>query len=132
MYSSVPDVLTEEAFTNTIFDRNAEFSEISIQLAIYMIAFCTYNVYANSWSTRIFIPLFHEVRWIWLFNVTFKDISVIYVTAHRYAGGLKKKLNLRSGSQRHIHFVGFFNVPVQAPTRDPPFYGYSEKPLFHI
>ena len=37
-------------------------------------------------------------------------------------------LNLRSGSQRHRHFVGFFNVPVQAPTRDPPFYGYSEKP----
>ena len=32
------------------------------------------------------------------------------------------------GSHRHIHFVGFFNVPVQAPTRDPSFYGYSEKP----
>ena len=55
-----------------------------------------------------------------MFNVTFNDISVIYVTAHRCAGGLKK-LNLRSGSQRHRHFVGFFNVPVQAPTRDPPF-----------
>ena len=67
-------------------------------------------------------------EWIWLFNVTFNDISVIYVTAHRCAGGSKKKLNLRSGSQRHKHFVGFFNVPVQAPTRDPPFYSYSEKP----
>ena len=33
----------------------------------------------------------------WLFNVTIKDISVIYVTAHRCAGGLKK-LDLRSGS----------------------------------
>ena len=33
------------------------------------------------------------------------------------------------GLQRHRHFVGFFNVPVQTPTRDPPFYGYSEKPL---
>ena len=69
-----------------------------------------------------------EVRWIWLFNFTFNDISVIYVTAHRCTGGLKKKLNLRSGSQRHIYFVGFFNVPIQAPTRDPPFYEYSEKP----
>ena len=51
----------------------------------------------------------------WLFNVTINDISVMYVTAHRYAGGLKKKLtlDLRSGSQRHRHFVGFFNVPVQ-------------------
>ena len=57
-----------------------------------------------------------------LFNVTINDISVIYVTAHRYAGGLKKKLDLRSGSQRHRHFVGFFDVPVQAPTRDHPFY----------
>ena len=56
-----------------------------------------------------------------LFNVTINDISVIYVTAHRYAGGLKK-LDQRSGSQRHRHFVGFFNVPVQAPTRDHPFY----------
>ena len=58
----------------------------------------------------------------WLFNVTINDISVIYVTAHRCAGGLKKKLDLRSGSQRHRHFVGFFNVPVPAPTRDYPFY----------
>ena len=27
----------------------------------------------------------------WLFNVTINDISVIYVTEHRCAGGLKKK-----------------------------------------
>ena len=52
----------------------------------------------------------------WLFNVTCNDISVIYVTAHRFAGRLKK-LNLRSGSKCHIHFVGFFNVPVKAPKR---------------
>ena len=57
-----------------------------------------------------------------LFNVTIYDISVIYVTAHRCAGGLKKKLYLRSGSQRHRHFVGFFNVLVQAPTRGHRFY----------
>ena len=31
---------------------------------------------------------------------------------HRCAGGLKNKLYLLSGSQRHRHFVGFFNVPV--------------------
>ena len=58
----------------------------------------------------------------WLFNVTINDISVIHVTAHRCTGGLKKKkFDLRSGSQRHRHFEGFFNVPVQAPTRDQPF-----------
>ena len=62
-------------------------------------------------------------EWVnWLFNVTINDISVIYVTAHRCAGGLKKKFDLRSGSQRHRHFAGFFNVPVLAPTRDQPFY----------
>ena len=32
------------------------------------------------------------------------------------------------GLPRHRHFVGLFNVPVQTPTRDPPFNGYSEKP----
>ena len=53
----------------------------------------------------------------WLFNVTINNILGIYVTAHRGAGGLKK-LDLRSSSQRHRRFAGFFNVPVQAPTRD--------------
>ena len=33
-----------------------------------------------------------------------------------------KKLNLRSGSKRHRHFVEFFNVPVKAPTQGNPFY----------
>ena len=56
----------------------------------------------------------------------------LYMLRHSYicADGLKK-FDLRSGSKRNIHFVGFFNVPVQAPTRGQPFYGYSEKP-FHF
>ena len=36
----------------------------------------------------------------WLFNVTINDISVIYVTVHRCAGGLKKKFDLRSCSEK--------------------------------
>ena len=63
--------------------------------------------------------LYHLCWWgevNWLFNATINDISVIYVTAHRWAGGLKK-LDLRLGSQRHRHFVGFFNMPVQALIR---------------
>ena len=32
------------------------------------------------------------------------------------------------GPPRHRHFIGFFNVPVQAPTLGQPFYSYSEKP----
>ena len=35
---------------------------------------------------------------------------------------LCRRTEVRSGSQRHRHFVGFFNVPVLAPTRDQPFY----------
>ena len=30
---------------------------------------------------------------------------------------------------RQRNFTGFFNVPVQAPTRGQPFYSYYEKPL---
>ena len=50
---------------------------------------------------------------------------VVWVTTCNYtlhAGKLKKKLDLRLGSQRHRHFVGFFNMPDQAPTRGQPFY----------
>ena len=46
----------------------------------------------------------------------------LYMWRHISAGRLKKKLYLRSGSQRCRHFVGFFNVPVQAPTLEHPFY----------
>ena len=58
-----------------------------------------------------------------LFYVTFYDISVICVTYGkfcRYAGGLKKKVGSTVGLPRHRHFVGFFNVPAQAPTRHGP------------
>ena len=82
----------------------------------------------TKWARRhviLFVLPPHTSRvmreWDWLLNVTCNVISVIYLTAHRCAGGLKK-LNLRSGSQRHIHFVGFLNVPIQAPTRGHPFY----------
>ena len=77
-----------------------------------------------------------HVKWCevnFFFNVTVNNISVIYVTAHRCAGGLKKKFDLRSGSQRHRHFVGFFIVPVQAPTRGHPFIRTApfSRPLRH-
>ena len=44
---------------------------------------------------------------------------------------VKKKLDLRSGSQRHRHFVEFFNVPVQAPTRGHPFVKET-RPFYRI
>ena len=45
-----------------------------------------------------------------VFYVTCNVIS--YMWRHRCAGRLKKKLYLRSGTQRHRHFAGFFNVSV--------------------
>ena len=63
----------------------------------------------NRVSIRLFWSRMGMVNW--LFNVTINDISVVYVTTHRCAGGLKK-WDLRSGSQRHRHFVEFSNVPV--------------------
>ena len=43
--------------------------------------------------------------------------KVCNTTPAQCAGGPKKKLYLRSCSQRHRHFLGFLTVPVQAPTR---------------
>ena len=64
----------------------------------------------------------------WLFKVTCNNISIIYVTAHRYAGGLKK-LDLPLGSQatdilqdsltcpsKHRHGTHLFTV---IPTNRP-------------
>ena len=56
-------------------------------------------------------------EWNLFLNVTCNNISIIYVTAQICEGGLKEKFDLRSGSQRRRHFVGFLNVPVQAQTK---------------
>ena len=51
-------------------------------------------------------------EWVnWWFNITINDISVIHMTAHRCAGGLKNKLDLRSGFQHHRHLVGVRECP---------------------
>ena len=41
----------------------------------------------------------------------------------------EEEVGPRVGLPRHRHFVGFFNVPVLAPTRNQPFlYGDSDTP----
>ena len=40
-------------------------------------------------------------------------ILKLYMWRHRCASGLKKKVDLRSDSQRNGHFVGLFKVPAQ-------------------
>ena len=42
-----------------------------------------------------------------------------------------EKIGPTLGLPRHIHFVVFFNVPIEALTLGQPFYGYPEK-LFHF
>ena len=56
------------------------------------------NGFTRMWLLIVCTIKYCWVELIWLFNVTINDISVIYVTAHRCAGGLKKKFDLRSGS----------------------------------
>ena len=59
----------------------------------------------------------------WLFNFTINDISVVHVTAHRGTGGLEKNGWTYGRAPNAIDkFVGFFNVPIQVPTRDQTFY----------
>ena len=58
--------------------------------------------YPMPWHQSEIFFIFEVVsEWDSLLNVTCNDISVRYVTAFRCAGGLKKKLNLRSDSQRY-------------------------------
>ena len=84
--------------------------------------------------TRLMTPAtqYHSIcewEWDWLRNVICNEISVIAAHTCRCAGGLKKKLDVRSGSQRHRHFVGFFNVRARPSTDTGQIflYGYSEK-----
>ena len=67
-------------------------------------------------------------EWDWLLT---SHATIFQLYMWRYIdvqADWRRSLTFGRGCQRHRHFVGFFNVPVQAPTRDQPFYGYSEKP----
>ena len=75
---------------------------------------CRYIYNWNNVWCDVKQPISGEVNW--LFNVTINDISVIDVQVD-----WRRKLDLRSDSQRHRHFVRFFNVTVQARTRGHPF-----------
>ena len=52
--------------------------------------------------------------WVWVYWCFTSHATIFqsYMWRHRCACGLKKKLYLRLGSQRHRHFVRFFNVPL--------------------
>ena len=62
----------------------------------------------KGWALKVF----PEGLMVDMSSKNISSCTVSYKWRHRCAGGLKKKLYLRSGSQRHRHFAGFFNVPV--------------------
>ena len=66
--------------------------------------------------------------WVWVYwcFMSHATIFQLYMWRHRCAGGLKK-LYLRSGSQRHRHYVGFFNVPVLHRQGTTLLYGDSDE-----
>ena len=51
----------------------------------------------------------------------------VYMWRHIDVQATRRSWTYGRVPQRHRHFEGF-NVPVQAPTRGQPLYGYSEKP----
>ena len=54
-----------------------------------------------------------KTSWVnWRFTSAHIQRYFSHLFDGRCTDGLKKKLYLRSGSQRHRHFAGFFNVPV--------------------
>ena len=93
--------------------------------------------YGHGTGVRLIILEVTESSWVWECEWDWSNVaqrhmqqyfSSRYVTAHRCPSGLKQKLDLVSGLQRHRHYVRFFDVSVQAPTWGQPFYVYSEKP----
>ena len=101
-------------------------SSMSIVILLLASQYCASFVLLSCWTsnTILIITWVSEIGWL----TSYATISQLCIWRHIdvQADG-RKKLDLRSDSQRHWHFEGFFNVSFQALTRDHPFYGYSEK-----
>ena len=127
--SSVQNCCLDHNFSMTNFGGRLSFTEV-----LSMTQGCVmslngshiFKVTVHTWTVQTILSscyLWWLIDWLnWLLNVTINDISVIYVTAHRCAGGTEEEVVPTVGLPRHRHFAGFFNVPVLAPTRDHPFY----------
>ena len=102
----------------TAFTRLPEIPHIRAHFVLYRVKHVVVNVlniflYDLNQNSLLFTLGWLSLSLSLLFFFT-SHITIFqsYMWRHRCAGGLKKKLYLRSGSQRHIHFAGFFNVPV--------------------
>ena len=71
---------------------------------------CPMNVHGGTYNRCYFrrgVEWIAHIQWIGHFD----DISVIYMTAHRYSGGLKKNVDLRSGLQARYISQGSLMCP---------------------
>ena len=95
-----------------------EFVEMhTIPLDPYLIGIVVWWVFdSNSLNLEVYLNTLAIVciSWVWVYwcYTSHATIFQSYMWRHRCAGGLKKKLYLQLGSQRHRHFAGFFNMPV--------------------
>ena len=87
---------------------------IRYQIKIFVLFNVQIGICIDDFKVPIIIKEFQRtfLHFVWLLRlvywwvvVTVTDISVIYVMAHKCAGDLKKKVDLRLGSQIHRHFV---------------------------
>ena len=83
----------------------------NIQTYIDNNGWCTNSRLVEYISALSRVKIEFKFNWVYWCFTSHATIFQSYMWRHRCAGGLKKKLYLRSGSQRHRHFAGFFNVP---------------------
>ena len=76
----------------------------------FIISYFHFSEWSTAWRLRACLKLV-GLSWVYWCFTSHATIFQSYMWRHRCAGGLKK-LYLWSGSQRHRHFAGFFNVPV--------------------
>ena len=80
-----------------------------VQMSSLVFALCYRGGFCPIGTALAVTVEFSYVFWCFTSHAT---VFQSYMLRHRCASGLKKKLYLRSGSQRHKHYAGFFNVPV--------------------
>ena len=99
------------------FDQEAHNGLVAIvftSLFPYVIlVHCNLDLWPPKSIGSILSPWLTVWVWVyWFFSMSHATIFQLYMWRHRCAGGLKKNLYLRLGSQRHRHFVGFFNMTI--------------------
>ena len=107
-------------------DQDPASKEVWIRLVIIILVFpAVFLIRVQRFRKKVCTRLWNrqtQSEWVYWCLTSHTTIFQLYTWRHRCAGGLKKKLYIRSGSQRHRHLAGFFYVPVLHRHRAPPYY----------